>query len=125
MPGENNQYAIAVANSFGTFGNAEGPDSYPDIALTGFPDEETAVRVMNQWITETVDKHNADPQNQTGQTRWYAEPAVISEECSLTRGYIFAIEGGERENQVEFYIVRTHSYTKDNPLPNAEEHLAI
>ena len=58
MPDEFKQYAIAAVNAAA---RTDEPNNYPDVALTGFPDERAAVRAMNQWIAETVAKHNTRP----------------------------------------------------------------
>lgn len=120
MPDEFKQYAIAAVNAAA---RTDEPNNYPDVALTGFPDERAAVRAMNQWIAETVAKHNARPGNQSDPAKWYAEKAVTSTECWPTKGHIFAIQDGKRKDQVEFYIIDTLPHVKDGPLPDAEDYL--
>ena len=112
MPDEIKECAIAVVK---TSVRADEPNNYPDIALTGFPDEKVAVRAMNRWLVETVDKHNAHPGNQADPDRWYAETGVVSTEYWPTKGYIFAIKNGKREDQVEIYIIDTLSHKKTPP----------
>ena len=119
MPDEIKEYAIAVVK---TSVRTDEPNNYADVAGTGFPDEKVAVRAMNRWLAKTVNKHNAclgdhDPD------RWYTETGVISTEYWPTKGYIFAIKNGKRENQVEIYIIDMLPYKKNAPLPDMEEYL--
>ena len=94
------------------------PDEHPVHCIAGIPDSDTAVQTVNDWITQTIKHHNADPVNKSDPCKYYADLIGENQDVQDAPGYIFYIEDGKRQNVAKFVITNGFVYDRDKFLPN-------